>query len=74
MPRDDSAAFAANWKTIVAVDIGMGVAVLGAGLVLALAVTGWGWAVVAVGIVQLFFAGGRVSKWRRLRLRKAADP
>ena len=65
--RDDSAALAANWRTIVVLDMAMGTAILAGGLVLALMSSGWGWALAAVGFVQLFFAGGRAVKWRRLR-------
>jgi hypothetical protein len=67
--RDDAGATAANWRTIVAIDIGMGLAVVAAGVVLAVAATGWGWLLVAVGAVQLFFAGGRATRWRRIRRR-----
>ena len=65
--RGDDAAFAANWRTILAVDVAMAVAVLGGGLVLLWSGTDWGWALVALGFVYTFFAGGRLVKWRRLR-------
>lgn len=65
--RDDSAAFAANWRIILAVDMAMGVAVLGGGLVLAFTSSGWGWALATVGVIYVFFAGGRIAKWRRMR-------
>jgi hypothetical protein len=67
--RDDAGATAANWRTIVAIDLGMGLAVFAAGIVVALAATGWGWLLAAVGAVQLFFAGGRATRWRRIRRR-----
>lgn len=65
--RDDSAAFAANWRVILAVDLAMGLAVLLGGLVLGFSSSGWGWLLAAVGVVYVFFAGGRISKWRRMR-------
>jgi hypothetical protein len=64
---DDSAAFAANWRTIVVIDLSMAVAVLTGGLVLAWSGSAWGWALATVGAVYAFFAGGRAVKWRRLR-------
>jgi len=64
---DDNAAFASNWRTILAVDVGMGLAVLVGGIVLALTSSGWGWLLATVGAIYLFFAGGRIAKWRRLR-------
>ncbi len=64
---DDSAAFAANWRTIVAIDVAMAVAVLAGGTVALWAGNGWGWALAAVGSVYAFFACGRAVKWRRLR-------
>jgi hypothetical protein len=70
VPRfDDSAALAANWKTILVVDIGMAVAVLVAGVTFALASGWWGWLIATAGAVYVFFAGGRVAKWRRIRQR-----
>jgi len=67
MLRGDDAAFAANWRTVVAVDLAMAVAVLAGGLVLLWSGTGWGWALLALSFVYTFFALGRVVKWRRLR-------
>jgi hypothetical protein len=64
---DDSAAYATNWWVVVAVDLAMGAVVLAAGVVTGLAMTGWGWVLAAAGSVQLFFAGGRATWWRRLR-------
>jgi len=70
---DDSAAFAGNWKTVLAVDLGMGLAVLLGGVAVLVATgRGWAWALVAIGAVYLFFAGGRATRWVRLR-RRAAD-
>jgi hypothetical protein len=65
--RDDSAAFAANWRTILAVDMAMGVVVWVGGLILAFTSSGWGWVLAVAGFVYVFFAGGRIAKWRRLR-------
>jgi hypothetical protein len=65
--RDDSAAFAPNWRLILAVDLAMGAAVFAAGLILAFTSSGWGWPLAVLGFVYLFFVGGRVAKWRRMR-------
>jgi hypothetical protein len=65
--RDDSAAFAANWRTVLAVDMAMGVIVVIGGLVLGFTSSGWGWPLAVVGAVYVFFAGGRIAKWRRMR-------
>jgi hypothetical protein len=65
--RGDGAALAANWRTVLAVDIAMAVAVLAGGLILLWSGSDWGWALMAVGFVYVFFAGGRLVKWRRLR-------
>ena len=64
---NDSAAYAANWRTILVVDAIMAALVLAAGAVLTWSGSGWGWALSAVGFVYAFFAGGRAVKWRRLR-------
>jgi hypothetical protein len=68
VPRfDDSAALAANWKTVVAVDVAMAVAVLAAGVAFGISDGWWGWLLAAAGAVYAFFAGGRLAKWRRIR-------
>ena len=70
MPRfDDSAALAGNWKTILVVDVAMAAAVFAAGVIFGLTSGWWGWLLAAAGAVYLFFAGGRVAKWRRIRRR-----
>jgi hypothetical protein len=70
VPRfDDSAALAANWKTILAVDVAMSGIVFAAGVLFALTEGWWGWLLAAAGGVYLFFAVGRVAKWRRIRRR-----
>jgi len=74
---DDSAAFAANWRTLLAVDLSMAVAVLAAGLIVVVGFgQRWGWLLMAAGAVYVFFVGGRVARWRRLRrdAAGAADP
>jgi hypothetical protein len=63
--RDDSAAYASNWRTVIAIDLTMGLAVLVVGI--ALSGSGWGWLLILVGAIQLFFAGGRATRWRRMR-------
>jgi len=65
--RDDSVAFAANWKVVVGVDIGMGAIVLAVGVIVGVAMAWWGWPMAAVGSVYVFFAGGRAVRFRRLR-------
>jgi hypothetical protein len=67
MRFDHSTALAANWKTVLAVDIAMAAAVVAGGVVLGLVASGWGWALAAVGLVYLFFAVGRAVKWARIR-------
>ena len=65
---DDSAALAANWRTVLAVDAGLGVVASLAGVVLALTL------IVAIGVV-LIVAGAaysalvavRARRWARLR-------
>ena len=64
---DDSAAFAANWWTILTIDVAMAVAVVAGGTVLVLTGNAWGWVLASVGAVYAFFACGRAVKWRRLR-------
>ena len=67
MRRDDSAAMASNWKTVLAVDIAMAAAVLAGGIVLALAASAWWWTLATTGALYLFFAVGRAVKWARIR-------
>lgn len=63
VPRDD-AAYAANWRTVLAIDNAVGLVILIAGLVVG---KGWGAVLVIAAGVYLFFSVGRVVKWRRLR-------
>jgi hypothetical protein len=65
--RDDSVAFAKNWKIVVGVDVAMGAIVLAVGVIVGVAVAWWGWPMAALGSVYVFFAGGRVVRFRRLR-------
>jgi hypothetical protein len=69
MPRtDDSAAFASNWRTVLAIDAGMGVAVATGGVVLAVIVNLLvGTMVVALGAAYLALVGSRARRWMRLR-------
>lgn len=67
--RDDSIAYASNWRTVVGVDLAMGLAVLAGGVVAVVLASGWGWLLAGAGLVELFFAGGRAVRWRRLRRR-----
>ncbi|GAC1312006.1 MAG: hypothetical protein NVSMB12_01240 [Acidimicrobiales bacterium] len=64
---DDSAALAANWKTLLLVDGALGVAAIVVGSVLVLAGHIWGAAPVALGLAYGFFVGGRAARWMRLR-------
>ena len=65
MSRDD-AAYAANWRTILAVDNAVGVVPLVAGLWLGGTL---GALLLLAAGAYLFFSVGRVVKWRRLRRR-----
>ena len=69
MPRtDDSAAYAANWRTLLIVDAGLGVVVLVAGVALAVAVNVVvGTLVVAVGAAYTSLVASRARRWARLR-------
>jgi len=69
MPRtDDSAAYAGNWRAVLAFDAVVGVVTSLAGLVLALAVSAVvGILVVAVGAAYTALVGARARRWARLR-------
>jgi hypothetical protein len=69
MPRtDDSAAYAANWRTLLVVDAGLGVVVIVAGVALALAVNVVvGTLFVAVGAAYVALVASRARRWIRLR-------
>ncbi len=67
MPSDE-AAFAANWRTVLAVDAGLGVAVTVAGIALALVVqVALGAVLAAAGVVYVALVARRARRWRRLR-------
>jgi hypothetical protein len=65
---DDSAAYASNWRTVLAFDALIGVVTSLAGLILALA---WsvvvGVLVVALGAAYTSLVGTRARRWARLR-------
>jgi hypothetical protein len=69
MPRtDDSAAYAANWRSLLIVDAGLGLVVLVAGVALAVAVNlVVGTLVVAVGAAYAALVAARARRWARLR-------
>jgi hypothetical protein len=69
MPRtDDSAAFASNWRTVLAVDGSVGLTVVIGGAVLAvIANLLVGTMVVALGAAYLALVGSRARRWVRLR-------
>ena len=69
MPRtDDSAAYAGNWRAVLAFDAVLGVVTSLAGLVIALAVSAVvGILVVAVGAAYSALVGARARRWARLR-------
>jgi hypothetical protein len=70
---DDSAAYAANWRTLLIVDAGLGLVVLVAGAALAVAVNVVvGTLVVAVGAAYTALVASRARRWVRLR-RQAGD-
>jgi hypothetical protein len=69
MPRtDDSAAYASNWRAVLALDAVIGVVTSVAGLVIALAISAVvGILVVAVGAAYTALVGARARRWARLR-------
>jgi hypothetical protein len=69
MPRsDDSAAYASNWRAVLAFDAIIGVVTSLAGFVIALAVSAVvGILVVAVGAAYTALVGARARRWARLR-------
>jgi len=70
---DDMAAFASNWRTVVAIDALMGTVVLIAGAVAVTVGQRWAWLLVVAGAVELFFVGGRATRWARLRRQASHD-
>ncbi len=69
MPRlDDTVAYAANWKAVLAVDAGAGLALVGVGLVvLALVHVVIGALLAAVGASYVVLVGRRARHWAALR-------
>jgi hypothetical protein len=69
VPRtDDSTAYAANWRTVLAVDAGLGALVALVGVVLALSVNAAAGAVLgALGAGYAALVGVRARRWSRLR-------
>jgi hypothetical protein len=75
MPRtDDSAAFAANWRAVLAIDGGIGVlvSIVGVAVVFVVSVA-VGFLVIAVGALYAGMVGARARRWVRLR-REAGLP
>jgi len=68
-PRtDDSAAHAANWRTILAVDAVVGLAVVAVGVVvLVVGSVAVGAAVTVAGSAYVVMVGRRARRWRALR-------
>jgi hypothetical protein len=65
---DDSAARAANWRTVLAVDAALGIVVSIVGVVLAVVVNAAvGFAVVALGAAYTALVGSRARRWARIR-------
>jgi hypothetical protein len=69
MPRrDDSAAYASNWRVVLALDAIIGVVTSVAGLVIALTVSlVVGMLLVALGAAYTALVGTRARRWARLR-------
>jgi hypothetical protein len=69
MPRtDDSAAYASNWRPVLALDAVIGVVTSLAGFVIALVVSiVVGGLVVALGAAYTALVGARARRWARLR-------
>ena len=73
-PPPSPAAAAPNWRTVVAVDVGVGVAVLAAGVVLAFV---WqptiGAGIASLGLVYAVLAWRRGRRWSAWRQRNGLD-
>lgn len=65
--RNDAAAYAANWKTVILVDAALGWVAVVVGLVLASLV---GVVLAAVGAAYLVAVWRRLRRWRRLRIER----
>lgn len=69
MPRyDDTAAYAANWKMLLAADAGLGLAALAVGVVLIATIhVVMGGLIGALGATYVVLVGRRAAKWLALR-------
>lgn len=65
--RNDAAAYAANWKTVILVDAALGWVAVVVGLALASLV---GVVLAALGAVYLVAVWRRLRRWRRLRIER----
>ena len=66
--RDDGAAYASNWRTVLAVDASLGVVLAAFGVLAAVLVDPIaGVVLVAVGVGYLAAVGSRAWRWARLR-------
>lgn len=67
-PRDDSAAYASNWRVVLAADAAIGAAVSLAGVALIFAVNlALGASVITIGAMYAAAVGVRARRWSRLR-------
>lgn len=66
--RNDTAAYAANWRQVLAVDAGLGVVAVVVGVVvIAVASPIAGAVIVAIGLLYLAMVVLRARRWARLR-------
>ena len=66
--RKDGAAYASNWRTVLAVDASLGVVLAALGVLAAVLVDPIaGMVLVAVGVGYLAAVGSRARRWSRLR-------
>jgi hypothetical protein len=65
---DDSAAFASNWRVVLAMDAALGAIVSMIGVVVAVAVSiAIGIVMVVAGVAYLALVGVRARRWQRMR-------
>lgn len=65
---DDKAAFASNWRTVLAFDAGLGLLVVLAGVATSFAVNAaFGMIMIVIGTAYVGFVGSRARRWLRLR-------
>ncbi len=63
-----AAAFASNWKTVLAVDAGVGLAIVLVGVAVTLWVAAWiGSPIIGAGALYVLLVGRRALQWRYLR-------